>query len=398
MKLHILFVDDEPRVLQGLRRMLRSLRAEWDMHFVGSGPEALDLLEELPIRVVVSDMRMPGMNGAELLGRIMDQYPHVVRIALSGESKEESVLRAIGPVHQYLTKPCDMEELKGAITRTAALQTLTDHEATQSLLSTNVEWQSPPPVYARLLRWSGDADSCMDLLTEAILEDGRARRRLLQLVRAVSPSSQVAEEDGAQMGRILGLGLGAKALVALHSLERCARLARDPARCDEGWAQGVRVGIMAREICRCERVDRLEQDDALAGGLLIHLASWAIAEADPVRIEANLWPAEVIFTTGLLAKWAMPAAIVEVAAYHRYPQRSSASGFSALTAVHIADAIEHANMPTEGELPDLPAAGIDMDFLDVIGVRERLPIWIERATEALRDLDPELLPDRRRTA
>ena len=76
----------------------------------------------------------------------------------------------------------------------------------------------------------------------------------------------------------------------------------------------------------CERVDRLEQDDALAGGLLINLASWAIAEADPVWIEANLWPAKVIFTTGLLAKWAMPAAIVEVAAYHRHPQRSSANG------------------------------------------------------------------------
>jgi len=63
----ILFVDDEPNVLAGLKRMLYSLRNEWDMKFVTSGAEALQCLSESPFEVLVTDVRMPEMNGIELL-------------------------------------------------------------------------------------------------------------------------------------------------------------------------------------------------------------------------------------------------------------------------------------------------------------------------------------------
>ena len=59
----ILFVDDEPKVLEGIQRMLRPMRHEWDMVFAQSGQEALSILAEQPADVVVSDMRMPRMDG-----------------------------------------------------------------------------------------------------------------------------------------------------------------------------------------------------------------------------------------------------------------------------------------------------------------------------------------------
>ncbi len=82
MATRILFVDDEPRILDGLRRMLRSKRKEWEMSFVGSGAEALSLLGEHAFDVVVSDMRMPGMDGAALLDHVKARHPEVVRIIL----------------------------------------------------------------------------------------------------------------------------------------------------------------------------------------------------------------------------------------------------------------------------------------------------------------------------
>jgi CheY-like chemotaxis protein len=75
----ILFVDDETNVLRGLQRMLYPMRREWDMHFAISGQEALNIFEQSPqdILVIVSDMRMPRMDGAQLLGEVMKRYPPI---------------------------------------------------------------------------------------------------------------------------------------------------------------------------------------------------------------------------------------------------------------------------------------------------------------------------------
>jgi len=102
MKMRVLFVDDQPNILAGLRRMLRGLSNEWQMEFAESGEEALALMAVSPFDVVVSDMRMPGMDGAQLLTETMARHPGTVRIILSGQADQENVLRAFTPAHQYL--------------------------------------------------------------------------------------------------------------------------------------------------------------------------------------------------------------------------------------------------------------------------------------------------------
>ena len=118
---HVLFVDDEPKVLEGLRRMLRAYRREWTMEFCEGAEQAMAAMAREHFDVVVTDMRMPGMDGAELLTRVRDQYPDTVRIVLSGQSEQERILRAVGPAHQYLSKPCDPEFLRLTITRASML-------------------------------------------------------------------------------------------------------------------------------------------------------------------------------------------------------------------------------------------------------------------------------------
>ncbi|WP_163808759.1 response regulator [Pseudodesulfovibrio sp. JC047] len=109
MKTHarILFVDDEPHVLSALKRMLRRKSDVWDMHFVENGTDALHLLERHPIDIIISDIRMPGMDGAELLTRIKELSPGTIRIALSGQVDMNEVVRSIKAVHQYISKPCE---------------------------------------------------------------------------------------------------------------------------------------------------------------------------------------------------------------------------------------------------------------------------------------------------
>lgn len=114
--LKILFVDDEQKILDGLRRTLRPLRQEWTPTFANGAAEALHLLETENFDVVVTDMRMPGMDGLELLQQVTTRFPHLLRIVLSGQSELESFVRSSGAAHQYLTKPCSLDELKSALT------------------------------------------------------------------------------------------------------------------------------------------------------------------------------------------------------------------------------------------------------------------------------------------
>ncbi len=123
MKKRILFVDDEPNILSSMKRMLRGLRKVVSMDFVENGQAALDAMAEAPYDLVISDMRMPGMDGADLLARIRDSWPFTIRILLTGQADSDSLLRTVGIVHEFLLKPCEQDEIKRTIERGCALHT-----------------------------------------------------------------------------------------------------------------------------------------------------------------------------------------------------------------------------------------------------------------------------------
>lgn len=102
----VLFVDDEQEVLEGLRNLLRRNRHEWDMVFALGGYEALAELSRGTVDVVVTDMRMPGMDGAQLLAQVKTVSPSTARLVLSGHAEKEAILRALPVAHQFLSKPC----------------------------------------------------------------------------------------------------------------------------------------------------------------------------------------------------------------------------------------------------------------------------------------------------
>lgn len=120
----ILFVDDEPNILDGLQRTLRAQRRVWNMTFVTSGHAALSAMEEEPFDVVVTDMKMPGMNGVELLEHIRAHHPRTGRLVLSGQIDTDAYGRSVSVSHHVLTKPCDRETLRRTIDRMCGPHTL----------------------------------------------------------------------------------------------------------------------------------------------------------------------------------------------------------------------------------------------------------------------------------
>jgi putative nucleotidyltransferase with HDIG domain len=118
----ILFTDDEPRILDGLRRMLRGQRREWDMVFALEGHAAVAELEAGPFDVVVSDMRMPRLDGVEVLTRAQHLHPEAIRIVLSGHTDRTDAARASRVAHQFIMKPSSPDIVRGVMGRVSALR------------------------------------------------------------------------------------------------------------------------------------------------------------------------------------------------------------------------------------------------------------------------------------
>jgi two-component system, NtrC family, response regulator HupR/HoxA len=106
----VLFVDDEERLLNSLKRGL--IDEPYKCLFANSGPEALKVLGDNKVHVIVTDMRMPEMNGLELLRLVREKYPDIIRIVLSGYTQITTLLTAIneGHIYKYITKPWKLEE------------------------------------------------------------------------------------------------------------------------------------------------------------------------------------------------------------------------------------------------------------------------------------------------
>lgn len=137
----ILFVDDEARVLSGLRRQLFARRGEWEMAFVESGPAALEELARAPADAIVSDMRMPGMDGAQLLSAVARRHPRTARLVLSGHADPDRMQVARSCAHRYLHKPCPPETLQAEIERALAVRALL--ERSHWPLAERL-WSTPP--------------------------------------------------------------------------------------------------------------------------------------------------------------------------------------------------------------------------------------------------------------
>ena len=130
----VLFVDDEPLVLQGLQRMLFNMRHEWDMRFATGGAQALKMMAEAPADAVVTDMKMPEMNGAQLLNEVMRCYPRAVRVILSGFSDQEMIMQCVTGTHQFVAKPCDGETLRKIVGRALAMDDWVQNRSLRELV------------------------------------------------------------------------------------------------------------------------------------------------------------------------------------------------------------------------------------------------------------------------
>src|SRR5450756_533997 len=178
----ILFVDDEKQVLDGIRRMFIGQHSDWELQFAVGGEAALELCQASTFDVVVSDMRMPGIDGATLLHHIKDRFPDAARLILTGYSDIALATRAVPVAHRVLGKPCDEIELQTSIESVCKLQDIFCSPELRRVVGSIGELPSLSATYSALAKVVQDPAASLPDIAAIIEKDIAMAAKVLQLV------------------------------------------------------------------------------------------------------------------------------------------------------------------------------------------------------------------------
>jgi putative nucleotidyltransferase with HDIG domain len=335
--------------------------------------------------LLVTDARMPVMSGIELLSEVVNRYPQVMRIVLSGTADQEVTLSSVSLAHQYLIKPCNAETLRATVERVFRLRAVLTDPALKQLVSKVRSLPSIPAVYVKLMQAMQSPEITPLEVGRIVAQDMGMTAKILQLVNSsfFGVSRKIANPAEA----VIYLGTETvKSLVLTTSVFSQFDITRVPGFSIQGLSNhSLATATLAKRIAGDLRLSKAAVDDVLVGALLHDLGQlmlahyypgeYALALSQTGEQSMLLHEAEQrVFGTGhaevgayLLWLWGLPDSIVEIVAHHHRPSRASEQAAQSVAAVHIADAITHCS-----------DAELDLECLAQMRLTNRLAEWKER--------------------
>ena len=381
----ILFVDDESKVLDGIGRMLHADRKRWDMQFVTSGEDALRACEAGAFDVVISDMRMPGMDGAKLLSHVRDRYPGTARIILSGYSEVSSSTRAVPVAHRFLTKPCDAAQLQAAIERVCTLQDILCTPEIRRVVGTIGELPSLSTTDASLAQAVRDPDTSVKRVADIIELDLAMAAKVLQLVN--SAFFGLAQRVSSLNSAVTYLGMEAIKNLALAS--ETFRVFVPDSQIPQSLCESLqRHAHRTAAIAGTLPVDPKTRDVTVVAALLHDIGRLVLACRMPATFcsvtratergcqpfeaeEELLGISHAEIGAYLLGLWGIPNLAVEAIAHHHRPTRIPHSGFDSSVAVYVADLLARELEAHPKDAAGAEIAESDRACLETLGVAQQ---------------------------
>ena len=388
-KNRVLFVDDDPLLLNGLQRALRKMQSEWEMVFASGGEEALQLAAAgPPFDAVITDMRMAVMDGSTLLEEMKRRYPRVLRIILSGQSSKETILRSMTLAHQYLSKPCDIEQLKGVLARAFALRDVMDNPTLAEVASRLKGVPSLPSLYTELMNELQSTNSSIVSVANIIGRDPGMTAKILQIANsALFGLSNVSRIH--QAVQLLGLETVKMLVLMVGIFSQFEKGALSEPEMSAICEHSMTVAAIARGIAKIEECSLAMIDETFSAGILHDIGRLVLAAAEPVKYRHVLDDAaarkiplivQEYETVGcshaevgayLLGIWGLPPTVVEAVAWHHRPGQSKQHDFGSLACVHVAEVEHNRHSPSHAEQSIL----LDDEFLIRCGLSEKCADW-----------------------
>lgn len=380
----ILFVDDEIRVLEGLENMLHRMRHEWDMRFVNTGAAALELIRAEPFDLVVSDMRMPHMDGVQFLTAVKAMRPETVRFILSGHSDRDMILRSVGPTHQFLVKPCDADQLKSAVSRAFSLRDMLGTKRLANLVLDIKSIPTLPVVYDKVCKALNSEKSSLGEIGALVAQDVAMSAKILQLVNSSFFGLRYRIDSMPQAATMLGLDTLRGVVLAAGVFETFKEEDMREFEINQLYDHCISTGRRAHRVAKAIGCEVREQDEALLAGLIHDLGQIVLirnhhAAYGPIwrrciqeKLELSVVEREVLGASHaevgayVLGMWGLPDAIVETVAFHHEPGLCLNRHRGTLTAVYLADRLDFGER-TGVNMPWIQPA-LDTAYLADVGV------------------------------
>lgn len=350
----ILFVDDEQSILDGLRGRLYHKRKEWNMEFSLGGEAGVAAFEREPFDMVVSDLRMPGMDGARLLEIVSQRWPQAARIVLSGYSEHEQTVRVVRYAHQYLAKPCEAKQLENVIERCLKLQELLHDDRLRALVGRIGKLPTVPATYNKLCELMTRPDVSAEEVAQVIGKDMAIAARLLQMVN--SAFFRLARRITKIEQAVTYLGFAAIRNLVM-SMEVFSQFQRNPKLADfdpeklQAHAQVVSAAV------RALTVKTPLADDALLAGMLHDIGYLIFVQECPDEFlkaveesrqtgqplheveRLRLGASHAQIGAYLLGIWGLPYPIIEAVAHQNRPEAVTQTDFDVLAALAVAKSL-----------------------------------------------------------
>jgi HD-like signal output (HDOD) protein len=343
----ILFVDDEVGLLEGLSSRLYQHRNEWHMEYAGSAAEALAFIGGQHFDVIVTDLRMPGMDGCALLEQVAEKCPDAARIVLSGYATEEQSAHVVPLAHQYLSKPCEPARLESVIDRCLKLKDQLAEPALRGLIGRIRTLPSPPLAYQRIIECMSSSSANIRDVARIVESDVALSAKVLQV--ANSAFFRIPRKVTRIEQAVVHLGFGAIRTLALSSSLFGKPLSRSVLDIERVQQQSHRMAAAAEALADTPP----ERDDAFLAGMLHECGTLILAQACPQDLERArdlsaregliearaqeriLGASHAEVGAYLLGLWGLPYPIIEAVAHHHRPDRI---GNDATVAIRVAAA------------------------------------------------------------
>ena len=385
----ILFVEDNEVLLELYGMLLDGESDQWQTTLAPDGQAAMALLRQSAFDVVVSDMQMPGMSGIELLSEVRKLHPQTSRIIISGVTDQAEAADSLNCTHLFIPKPFDIKTLRSTLARISSLDAYLKDDKLRGLAGKMRSLPSFPLLYLEIIREIESPSSSIQGIAKIVAKDRGITAKILQVANSAAIGLTERVNDPVEAVQQLGMTTVRSLVLSaqVYSTFAPGRLKHFSA--DALWAHLMKCGDLARTLMRRERAEFAESEDAFTAGMLHDMGKLMLADSLPDEFEKALTlaaqekiplPAAELEIFGathaglaayLFGLWGLPAAIVEAVAFHHTPEKSELKKFSALTAVHVANALAE----------ESPAGSLNLDYLHQIGIAHRLDDWQDTAAE-----------------